>query len=122
MDKKKIINNILSFIRSNSIALITLVLVFQIFLSLKGFPYLNLIRDFYIYVFFITLILGYFLLLKYLTARRLIIITVVLLVISFPFLVFHQESISNFFGFVIFVLLLGAVLITVSRERKNLRV
>lgn len=121
MDKKKIIVNVKKFIKANWLSIITLFLIFQIIFSFKDSPYLNLIVDFYIYALLITLIIGYFLLLKYFTAKRLVIAAIIFLIISFPFLVFHQEGTSTFLGFIVFVLLLGAVFITVSRERGDLR-
>ena len=117
MEKKKIISNSINFIKSNGLRIITLLVSFQIFSSLKNLPYLNLITDFDSYAFLTVSILAYFFFSNYLNARKLVLIAIILTIVTVPFLIFHSEGVTSFLGFIIFSLLLGAVLLTIISER-----
>lgn len=122
MEKKNLIKNVINFIKINILKVLIIIVAFQLISSLKSLPYLNLIGNFYSFAFLITAIIAYFLFLQYLNAKRLIVSALNLLVVVIPFLLIRSEEISNFLGFVIYAFLLGAVIIAVFKEKKDLRV
>jgi hypothetical protein len=125
MEKKKIIsyqfNQAKGFIINNFPQLITLVFLLQLLIAIRDFPYINIIDNYYIYVFMLVFFLAWVFFYKYFTSKRMLVMAIVFLALAYPTVVLHMTQVSELLGFVSYILLVMAILQKIVTEKKLLR-
>ena len=124
MEKKKIIihyfQRLKNIFLSNFPQNVILILILQFFIATNGLPYVNIIDNYYIYVFILILLLTWVFFFKYFTSKRMLVLAITSLLLAYPAVVLGITQISETLGFVAYLLIIMAILQKIVIEKKLL--
>jgi hypothetical protein len=125
MEKKKLVNNYYQRSKKafleNFPQIIILILLAQLLLAVHSLPHVNVIPDYYIYVFLLLLIVAWISFFKYFTSKRMLLLALLTLLLAYPALVIGIIAISEILGFIAYMLFIMAILQMIVRCRTVLR-
>lgn len=122
--KKKIIeilDSVISFFKENLAQIIFLVFLLQFLLAAKSLPYINLINNFEFYSIGLFLFLSMIIFRVIIPYERTIQIVLALFIVAALVTIIEQDIISEFIGFLTFVLFFLIVGRQILREREELK-